>query len=313
MTMKKVILGALLAITLAGCSSDDNNTLVNLADLRRPISVEVSENPIQNTGTEARDNTRVEATTTGSFDHFKMNYQAEVDGLIKYSVKKFNTDWLFTGAETASWPTTTNDPVTFYAFSYPGEETSNDVANPIYYFNSGNHYIHFTTDENASSMHDLLVAKETTSYNAHTPNGKVYLTFDHACAAVDFSFKKTAGVSGHSVILKKVVLKNMYKTGDYFFNDTPNWQNVSSTTDYTLYDGGQTLTTDSWTLPNNSFFIIPQTLTKIELTLMVDGELEANKKIGVINFTKTIESGNSYPIEIAVGTSLKTEEGNNIF
>ena len=277
--MKKVILGALLAITLAGCSSDDNNTLVNLADLRRPISVEVSENPIQNTGTEARDNTRASITTTDNLNSFKMNY-GEYD---HYTVTKNQSgDW---DLDPAYWPNSVerSQNIMFHAYNVG-----------TFNANGSNPYISVTMQENASDLNDVIVAERTTNFNANS--GKVYLTFDHACAAVDFTIRKTID---KSIVLKSATLQNVSKQGEYHYN-TKAWTNVGTTTNYTLTNGDITLTMDNQALPHNTYFFIPQTLASLRVEITVDGV----QKAGTITLNKVLEAGKRYPIDIELGAGL---------
>lgn len=285
MTMKKVILGALFAITLAGCSSDDNNTLVNLADLRRPISVEVSENPIQNTGTEARDNTRASITTTDNLNSFKMNYGK----YYHYTVTKNQSgDW---DLDPGHWPysVAASQNITFHAYNY-------NVG--TFYANDSDPYISVTMQKNASDLNDVIVAERTTNLNANS--GKVYLTFDHACAAVDFTIRKT---KDKTIVLKSATLQNVSKHGEYHYN-SKTWTNVGTTvgttTYYTLTNGDITLTMDKQALPHNTYFFIPQTLASLKVVITVDGEL----KHGTITLNKELKAGKRYPIDIELGTGL---------
>ena len=139
----------------ASCSSDDSMTPIDeVKTPQRPISVEVSETPFGNT-TEARQLTRAAITDLTSFNSFKMI--ANNPAKDNYEVTK-NGSWVVNN----SWPSDVDvdTPVTFYAYS-----------NGTYYDISGTPYINFTMDENASKQHDLLVAKNTVSYNDH--QGKV--------------------------------------------------------------------------------------------------------------------------------------------
>lgn len=308
--MKKLFLPCLLAVTLAACSSDDNTN--EETPKVRPISVVVTENSLQDNTNGVRQDTRADATTTSSLERFKMNYGAEIN----YNVQRDGKDWRFNGANEASWPVQDNSEVTFYAYSYPGSDPS--TTNPGYNYNSGNPYLSFSQEENASTQHDLLVATRTTTYNAH--QGKVYLTFDHACAAADFQIAITSGVSDKrvSVAVKKIELCNIMSSGDYSFAE--GWRNLSNHTNYTLYDSNMSLSTESQAVPGGYLFIIPQTVTAYDsssntsgayyrLTLTVSGV----DKVGIIPFSQTYIAGEIFPTTILVGTSLKDASGNKIF
>ena len=140
----------------ASCSSDDSMTPIDeVKTPQRPISVEVSETPFGNT-TEARQLTRAAITDLTSFSSFEMT--ANNPAKDHYKVTK-NGSWVVDG----SWPAVgDNTSVTFYAYS-----------NGTYNDNSGTPYISFTMAKDASTQHDLLVAKNTVSYNVlQRPSGK---------------------------------------------------------------------------------------------------------------------------------------------
>ena len=272
----------------ASCSSDDSMTPIDeVKTPQRPISVEVSETPFGNT-TEARQLTRAAITDLTSFNAFTMT--ANKDNL---SVEKKNGSWVVDG----SWPygVDGNTPVNFYAYS---NGTYNDI--------SGTPYISFIMDENASAQHDLLVAKNTVSYNAH--QGKVPLTFDHACAALAFNVKitntlKTDKLSNSSLTINSIVLRNVNNTGRYYFGGTPAWQNVSGSAYYTLTSGNITVDTEAQALSSNYLFVIPQTRaagTYLEINYTLSGSKQATIPIPLaVDWV----AGSKYTIDIKLGTT----------
>ena len=278
----------------ASCSSDDSMTPIDeVKTPQRPISVEVSETPFGNT-TEARQLTRAAITDLTSFSAFTMT--ANMDNL---SVEKKNGSWVVDG----SWPVDDNTPVTFYAYSNNSNRTYND--------NSGTPYISFIMDENASAQHDLLVAKKTVSYNDY--QGKVPLTFDHACAAVAFNVQitnklKTDKLSNSSLTINSIVLRNVNNTGRYYFGGTPAWQNVSGSAYYTLTSGNISVDTEAQALSSNYLFVIPQTRavngttgTYLDVTYTFSGQKETSATIPLsVNW----EAGKQYTINIKLGTTL---------
>ena len=272
----------------ASCSSDDSMTPIDeVKTPQRPISVEVSEAPFGNT-TEARQLTRAAITDLTSFSAFTM-MTANKD---KLSVEKKNGKWEVDG----SWPVNDNTPVTFYAYS-----------NGDYYDNSGTPYISFSMDENASAQHDLLVAKNTVSYNDH--QGKVPLTFDHACAAVAFNVQITNTLKtnlGSKLTVNSIVLRNVSNTGNYYFG-TSTWGDVSGSAYYTL-TSGITVDTEAQALSSNYLFVIPQsseangtTGTYLDVTYTFSGQKETSATIPLsVNW----EAGKQYTINIKLGTTL---------
>ena len=277
----------------ASCSSDDSMTPIDEVKMpQRPISVEVSETPFGNT-TEARQLTRAAITDLTSFNSFKMiaNNPAKDD----YEVTK-NGSWVVNN----SWPRDVNDnaSVTFYAYS-----------NGTYDDNSGTPYISFIMDKNASAQHDLLVATNTVSFNDH--QGKVPLTFDHACAAVAFNVQITSTLKtklGSTLTVNSIVLRNVSNTGKYYFGETPAWGDVSGSAYYTLTDGDITVDNTPQALRSNYLFVIPQTRdangttgTYLEINYTFSGQTKTSATIPLaVNWA----AGSKYTIDIKLGTGL---------
>ena len=277
----------------ASCSSDDSMTPIDeVKTPQRPISVEVSETPFGNT-TEARQLTRAAITDLTSFSAFTM-MTANKD---KLSVEKKNGSWVVDG----SWPVGDNTPVTFYAYS-----------NGTYNDNSGTPYISFSMDENASTQHDLLVAKNTVSYNDH--QGKVPLTFDHACAALAFNVQITKTLKtklGTTLTVNSIVLRNVSNTGNYYFGSST-WGDVKASDDpktpphYTLTNGDITVDNTPQALSSNYLFVIPQTRavngttgTYLEINYTLSGSKQATIPLAV-----DWVAGSKYTIDIKLGTTL---------
>ena len=254
---------------------------------QRPISVEVSEAPFGNT-TEARQLTRAAITDLTSFSSFEMT--ANNPAKDHYKVTK-NGSWVVDG----SWPYGVGDntPVTFYAYS-----------NGDYNGNSGTPYISFIMDENASTQHDLLVAKDTVSYNDH--QGKVPLTFDHACAAVAFNVQITNTLKtnlGSKLTVNSIVLRNVSNSGKYYFG-TSTWGDVSGSAYYTLTSENIFVDTEAQALSSNYLFVIPQSseATYLDVTYTFSGQTKTSATIPLS--VKPWEAGKQYTINIKLGTTL---------
>ena len=280
----------------ASCSSDDSMTPIDeVKTPQRPISVEVSETPFGNT-TEARQLTRAAITDLTSFSSFEMT--ANNPAKDHYKVTK-NGSWVVD----SSWPTDVDDntSVNFYAYS-----------NGTYNDNSGTPYISFSMDENASTQHDLLVAKNTVSYNDH--QGKVPLTFDHACAAVAFNVYITNTLKtalGSTLTVNSIVLRNVSNTGNYYFGSST-WGDVKASDDpktpphYTLTNGDITVDNTPQALSSNYLFVIPQTRavngttgTYLEINYTLSGSKQATIPLAV-----DWVAGSKYTIDIKLGTTL---------
>lgn len=275
-------------IALAACGDNDDavTTPVEPAPTPRLLTVEVSENPMQDNEASAREMKRTAAaTTTATLSSFTMNY---TDAWYNNFTKTGGT-W-----STADWPYGVNEntKIDFYAYNAGS-----------FQWNSGTPYVSFMMDEDAFSQKDLLVAThKQISYN--DAKGKVSLTFDHACAAVQFQICQTKTVTEqkHSFTINSVVLKNVHKDGDYNYDS--GWTLGSNLTDLTLTNSTITLTTAYQLLPCQWLFLIPQSQDGIQLEIKytVDQGAEKTKILNV--GTDSWEQGKQYTVNIRVGSSF---------
>lgn len=291
--MKKKLIFYTVALTaglFSACSSDDDQETPI-----RHISVEVNEQPMASADDEAGArslSTRSAITTTETFSEFNMR-GVYGDGTSNYTVSKSDNTWT---VSPDTWPNYDNS-VSFYAFT---DGTFVKEATP---------YISFTIAENASTQHDLLVAKNTVSYNTH--QGKVPLTFDHACAAVAFNVQitnklKTEKLSNGTLTVNSIVLRNVSNTGRYYFGGTPVWQNVSGSAYYTLTSGNISVDTELQALSSNYLFVIPQSRAANGTTgtyLEVNYE-HSGSKTATIPLAINWEAGKKYTVNIKLGTTF---------
>lgn len=275
-------------IALAACGDNDDavTTPVEPAPTPRLLTVEVSENPMQDNEASARVmNRTAAATTTATLSSFTMNY---TDAWYNNFTKTGGT-W-----STADWPYGVNEntKIDFYAYNAGS-----------FQWNSGTPYVSFTMDEDAFSQKDLLVAThKQISYN--DAKGKVSLTFDHACAAVQFQICQTKTVTEqkHSFTINSVVLKNVCKNGDYYYDS--GWTLGSNLTDLTLTNSTITLTTAYQLLPCQWLFLIPQSQDGIQLEIKYTVD-EGAEKTKILNVgTDSWEQGKQYTVNIRVGSSF---------
>lgn len=275
-------------IALAACGDNDDavTTPVKPAPTPRLLTVEVSENPMQDNEASAREMKRTAAaTTTATLSSFTMNY---TDAWYNNFTKTGGT-W-----STADWPYGVNEntKIDFYAYNAGS-----------FQWNSGTPYVSFTMDEDAFSQKDLLVAThKQISYN--DAKGKVSLTFDHACAAVQFQICQTKTVTEqkHSFTINSVVLKNVHKDGDYNYDS--GWTLGSNLTDLTLTNSTITLTTAYQLLPCQWLFLIPQSQDGIQLEIKYTVD-EGAEKTKILNVgTDSWEQGKQYTVNIRVGSSF---------
>lgn len=298
--MKKKLIFYTVALTaglLLACSSDDEQESENPI---RHISVEVNEQPMTSADDEAGArslSTRSAITTTETFSAFKM-CGVYGDGTSNYTVSKSDNTWT---VSPNTWPSDAPNAtsIPFYAFT-----------DGTFYANSGTPYVSFTMAEDASTQHDLLVAKNTVSYNNH--QGKVPLTFDHACAAVAFNVQitntlKTNKLSNGTLTVNSIVLRNVSNSGKYYFG-TSTWGDVSGSAYYTLTSGNITVDTEAQALSSNYLFVIPQTRavngttgTYLEINYTFTGQEQTSATIPLaVNWA----AGRPYTINIKLGTKL---------
>lgn len=281
---------------LAACSSNDSTETVG-APLR--LIVDVTENPLTDASASAKERmaTRAAITTTGSLSAFSMNYLND-----KKDFTKTDGPWL-----TGTWPTKDgnnndigkSDKLDFYAYS-----------GGTFYYNSGNPYVAFTMAEDAFNQHDLLVAMhKQISYN--DAGGHVSLTFDHACAAVQFNVQISNTLKGQLgqdyLTVNSIVLRNVNNTGRYYYDETDPWKDVAGSAFYTLTNGDLTVGTSLVELPCGYLFIIPQSRVANDLEgtyLEVEYTISSTKKTATIPLDVDWKAGEKDIIDIKLGTTL---------
>ncbi|MBQ6750555.1 MAG: fimbrillin family protein [Bacteroidaceae bacterium] len=298
--MKTKLSILLTAGLLAACSSD--NETQPEAPVRH-IRVVVNERPMISNEAKVRGaETRAEITTTSTLNGFTM--KGIFDGVHTYTVEKKSTWSIKPGSWIQDVPNNTEVP--FYAY------TANGTYNDFYPNDGeGNPYINFEVSEDAFNQHDLLVAKTSASYSGHDGEvGTVSLTFDHACAAVEFnvgvSEKVKNKLGNNTLTVNSIVLKNVNNSGKYYFDK--GWKDVNGSSNYTLTNGNIDITTEYKPLPCNHLFLIPQlhtadgtTGTYLEISYEFTGQTRTSATIPLnINW----EEGTKYTINILLGTSL---------
>ena len=191
----------LFAIPLVfSCSSDDEE---EQQEVKRPISVVVSENPMKVDQANARETRTASPTTTETLTSFNMIYQADAEIKTEYTATKTGSPAIWSLNDN-NWPygVANGTLIDFYAYNAG-----------VFNYNSGSPYVSFSEANNeAKNQVDLLVAKSNTSFNAH--GGKVPLTFSHACAAVQFIVFLNKDAS-ETFVVTDIKLKNIKNKGDY--------------------------------------------------------------------------------------------------
>jgi hypothetical protein len=287
--------GLPLTAGLTACSSDDEQKQEPPV---RHISVEVNQRPMTSddpAGARSTD-TRSAITTTETFSAFSMRgiYNSLTTN---YDVSKSGGIWTVADDK---WPggSENNNTTPFYAYT-----------DGTFYPNNGTPFIDFTVAENASSQHDLLVATNSVAYSDH--DGKVPLTFDHACAALAFNVFISNTLSNNlpdkTLTVSSIVLRNVSNTGKYYF-ESSSWSDVSGSAYYTLANSDMNITTTPQALSSNYLFVIPQSSeangtpgTYLDVTYTFTGQ---TKTSATIPLSVNWEAGTQYTINIKLGTTL---------
>ena len=279
---KSFIFYTLATLSLMACSSSDDEQQ-GTPPAKRPLTVVVNETPFMdengNAQVSMRQGTRGTVITTGTLEQFYMSYNEN-----EYTVKKSTSTGKW-DTELDTWPVDYDKSISFYAYN-AGTYTPNENS------------LSFTVPENASTQTDLLVAETTTSYNAH--QGQVNLTFNHACAAVDFKLRISdlLAETHNTLTITDITLKNVANEGDYYYNnDNGGWRDVKGTGTYTLNDAEMSLTKEPKATTCGTLFMIPQTLGDAAVLSFKYGGVE--KTISLMG--AKWEKGTQYVMDIVIG------------
>ena len=318
----------------------------------RPMSINVSGEALEDNAHAAGAMRRIPPTTTNTLDKFYLNYVYD-NGNVVVGEPELYTDnveegeWLVsttTYPGTGGWPflAPNETPVTFYAYANVDVDTE-DYDNNMFFLDddSNQPYIIFGMDQYARSLNDLLVAQATDSWA--NCGGRLNLSFEHACAALEFYISKTPSLDDYIVDVNNVKIHNVPSVGLYYFN-SGNWEAMTDYVEkYTVY----ALDNDALTVKNDAdgkdlligegdyMFVIPQQLTPwdkngspldsngtyIEITCKISkegeyvlgGEDEDDWGKAYLPFEANLLKGRIQPFTIKMGTALRDVSGNRIF
>lgn len=307
MKKRKSIYALLAGLAFTACSNEDQ-AVQQPQKQSRPLTIEVTENPLIQDGEEGSNSNRAAITTTTSLSTFYIDYKYSSTGSdgTKPETASKDGDGIWTA--TGSWPDTGAE-VSWYAYSIF------DKSKYIQFHpNEGNPYLRFIVEEAAASQHDLLVAKTAKTYDSG--NSTISFTFDHACAGLRFYVKKANNLGSNALTVTSIRLCNVKKDGRYFF-DSGEWQSVQTDASYTLYSGGsKTINSGEYELLNGSadnayLFMIPQELTGWNGSAGTYVEIAWNYSSGTpssgtakVPLIKTLEKGKKYDVKINIGSTV---------
>ena len=135
--------------------------------------------------------------------------------------------------------------------------------------------------------------------------GRVSLSFNHACAAIQFKIGQSKTLANKSVTFKSITLVDVNNSGKYYYNQTPAWQEQSGNAYYTLEDASSipipvsTKTNEgARSLSCGCLFMIPQAHSNAKIHIVYNTDKTAEILLGDINW----EAGKLYTISIRLGT-----------
>ena len=141
--------------------------------------------------------------------------------------------------------------------------------------------------------------------------GRVSLSFNHACAAIQFKIGQSQTLANKSVTFKSITLVDVNNSGKYYYNQTPAWQEQSGNAYYTLEDATSievpvsTTTHDgARSLDCGCLFMIPQAHSNAKIRIKYNTDKTAEIPLGTINW----EAGKLYTISIRLGTNTIVTE-----
>ena len=280
--MRKQIMLLLATATLfAACGGNDDEAVTPAPQPQQPrmLTVEVSERPMQ-TESGAKAPRRADAATT-------------TETLNTFTMCVDNKEWYATltktdGKWTTSWPGgDVSKKWNFYAYNVGSE----------FVWNGGDPYVSFTMEEEVANQKDFLVAKTAEAKSYSETGGKVSLTFDHACAAVQFYVFKEENAT---YVVKEIKLLHVNKQGDYHFSSNT-WSNISTPANFTLTTGEITPTSTKQLLPKGWLYVIPQSKEGMQLQIKYtkDGGTEKTRTMDLSE--DSWAAGNQYTVNIKIG------------
>ena len=313
MKKRKLIYVLLAGLAFTACSNEDQ-AVQQPQKQSRPLTIEVTENPLVQDGEEGSNSNR--AAIVSSLTSFKLDYVYTKGATLytngegyAYSATNTSGTWSTSGI----WPESGDDN-TVYWYAY-----TDGTFQP----NEGTPYVNFTVEKSVPSQKDLLVA--TVSGTENGTGGNLSFTFDHACSALRFYVKKATNLDGYTVQVSSIVLKNVVEQAKYYYG-TGAWTLTDNRYNYTLLSSAKTLGSGvgDYQLLNGGeddsyLFLIPQTLTAwdhttaiasattqtyLEITCTITNistSTQVYNGTAYIPFGATFAKGTKYDVKINIG------------
>ena len=311
MKKRKFIYALLAGLAFTACSNEDQ-AVQQPQKQSRPLTIEVTENPLIQDGEEGSNSNRAAITTTTSLSEFNLNfvYESGIPGSTSAQRDEVSGKWKENGL--AGWPGGAVDSdadVAWYAWSASNNDAFHPTSDESATLPA---YIRFSVEEASAYQNDLLVAKTTKKWSECS--GKLSFTFDHACSAIRLYVKKATNINTHTLSISNIVLCNVVKEGKYNYS-TNDWELTGTDANYTLFSGSNVILGSSdYQLLNGGeddsyLFLIPQTLTAwnptralsdtyLELTCSIDG---GASQTAYIPFGTSFQKGKKYDVKINIG------------
>ena len=306
----------------------------------RPITVRVSERPLTHPTSAKVGARRAPTITTSSLETFYLNMMYQFRNRWRSSDRsetKKTADGTF--ENNGSWPSNAPDESTVHVFAY---KTSYKANEQPFVLDGGNPYLQISTEESSSDQCDVLVAKTDAIYDEC--HGVIDLTFDHICAALQFSVIKSSSLENQQVEVNEIVLHQVKKNGKYMLMDGT-WSDVGTYRDFTLqaYQAGTAnaitvSSTEETLLAKNAddlLFLIPQPLNPMTKgTPIADADAENKSYIEIrckiydssqyyvgsatnygsvyLPFGVNLSAGHVHPFVINIGTAIRDANGNKV-
>lgn len=265
----------LLCLALfAACSSDDDGQVAQDSSQEQkqpqktyPLTIEVAENPMVQEGEAPARSNRAAIINNTTLERFCMDYVYNISehGSNEATISPSGS-W-----DGGAWPSGAieHSPeynVNWYAHNSYTKSGGSPITSDFHLTDDVNKrpYISFSVVEDVAQQKDLLVATASGTYSG-TNEGKLTFTFNHVCSALRFWVKKSTNLNDYTLNISNIVLRNVIKVGNYFF-DTDSWELGATSTVYTLYSGSATALGSASYIPLDGgtpsyLFFIPQTLT----------------------------------------------------